>query len=71
MSKGIIDPLIELNAENLTEEELEMLKSLQSVEESDYAHEFYNHDKYLDKFRNTYVCEVSNCQKLYFDISKY
>ena len=60
---------MELNADGLTDDEIQSLKKLNSIEESEYAHKFYNFDDYLSKFQ-TFTCEVNGCGKMYFDQSK-
>ncbi len=60
---------MELNADGLTEDDLQSLKKLNSIEESEYAVKFYDFDNYLNKFQ-TYTCEVNACGKMYFDHSK-
>jgi hypothetical protein len=70
VSKGVLPPIVELNADGLSEEDLQSLKRLNSIEESEYAIKFYDFDNYLNKFQ-TYTCEVNACGKMYFDHSKY
>lgn len=59
-----------MNADGLTAAELEILRRLRSIEDSEYAADFYDFESYLRKYSNTFVCEVSNCQKIYFDHRK-
>jgi len=39
-----------MNADGLSEEDLQTLKKLNSIEESEYAVKFYDFDNYLNKF---------------------
>ena len=66
----MLDPIIEMNADGLNDRDLDSLKRLGGIEESEYALDFYDFENYLRKFANTFVCEVSSCQKMYFDQSK-
>jgi hypothetical protein len=66
VSRGQISPLVEMNAEGMKEEDIETLKRLNSIEECEYADNFYDFDDYLNRFQ-TYICEVNGCQKIYFD----
>ncbi len=70
VSKSLLDPLIEMNADGLTMQDFEILRRLKSVEDSEYAVDFYDFESYLKKYSNTFICEVNNCQKIYFDQRK-
>jgi hypothetical protein len=57
-----------MNTEGLNPEDVEVLRNLNSIEECQYAEDFYDFEVYLKKFQNMYQCDVNGCQKLYFDL---
>ncbi|CDW87011.1 UNKNOWN [Stylonychia lemnae] len=67
VSEGHLDPLIELNSDGLSKDELKLLKRLHQIEEQDYAENFYDY-QYLDLNAITYECPEEDCEKIFFDL---
>eukprot|EP00347_Sterkiella_histriomuscorum_P016731 403352066 len=68
VNDGAIDPLIEMNSDGLTKQDLQTLKYLEQIDESDYANGFYE-SKYLEyHLAQSYKCSGEGCDKIFFDL---